>query len=273
MGSLVGGYDRGKRVEGHPRPLEKEEGVRSELDKVLTFNQKLFRGDCMDILPAIENASIDMILTDPPYGISFKSGKQRGSTREGKKEIRVRESSYFRQIENDATIPLEYLRELYRVLKPGGGVYIFSHWRTIGDLQSQLLIEGFTLKNLIVIAKTNHGMGDLKGSYAPKHELVSFCSKGRHVLDNSQGRISDVLPGVVIYSGRKHLHPNEKPLSWLTPFIERSSHEGDVILDPFMGSGSVGEACKRLGRRFIGVELDPEYFSVAVKRLYGEDER
>jgi len=110
-------------------------------------------------------------------------------------------------------------------------------------------------------------MGDLNGSFAPKHELILFACKGRHVLHFPDKRLADIWKCSVKYSGSFRLHPNEKPLSWVENIIACSSVIGDVVLDLFCGSGSFLEASKRLERRFIGVEIDQHYHKLSVDRL------
>lgn len=120
------------------------------------------------------------------------------------------------------------------------------------------------MKNLIIWNKNNHGSGDLKGSYAPKYELILFGHKGRSLFRDK--RISDVIDFDKIPS-KKLKHPTEKPLGLLKIFIEKSSDKENVILDPFIGSGTTAVACKRLNRNFIGFEISQNYVDVANKRL------
>lgn len=227
----------------------------------------LFNNDCLKEMENIPENSIDLVFTDPPYGINYKSNKQTGDTRKGK-EIKVREYSYFSNISGDEKLMTEYLPKLYTKLIDGGALYLFCHWKYWSELEKAVSHAGFKVKNMIVIHKSNHGMGDLHGGYAPKHELILFASKGRHVFQKSEyGRGSDVIYGKVLFSGSHRWHPNEKPVSWLTPIIARSCRPEGTILDPFMGSGSIGVACKALNRKFIGIEINDEYFKIAKNRL------
>ena len=122
----------------------------------------------------------------------------------------------------------------------------------------------FKLKNIIVWNKNNHGTGDLKGSYAPKHEFILFGHKGRTLL--REKRIADVIDCAKIPS-KKLTHPTEKPQELLEIFIKQSSDEGSIIFDGFMGTGSCGIVAKKLNRKFVGVELDSTYFNIACERL------
>jgi len=226
-------------------------------------------GDCLNILSDMEDESVDMVITDPPYGIDYVSNRQgvdRRTSVATRRDTIVREA-YFNRIENDQSLPYEWLSLAYRLLKEESAIYIFCHWTMWGELQGHVNNAGFKVKNMLVLKKSNHGMGDLKGSYAPKHELVLFATKGRHILNFPNGRDKDVLDVPVMFSGAKRLHPNEKPESWIEPFVLNSSKENDLVLDPFFGSGVVGAVCERLKRRYIGVEISREYCRVARKRL------
>jgi len=108
-------------------------------------------------------------------------------------------------------------------------------------------------------------MGDLQGSYAPKHEFVIFAHKGRRILNGF--RYADIIKAK--RTGNEY-HPTEKPVDLLALFIKASSDVGEIVLDPFMGSGSTGVACIKTGRKFIGIELNQNYFSTAVKRINGD---
>jgi len=230
---------------------------------------QLMQGDCLERMKEIPAGSVDMVLTDPPYGISYKSGHQgydRRAYLETRERVKVRES-YFKQIANDDTLPIEWLPEAYRVLRDGGSAYVYAHWRRAGALCDAMEAAGFKVKSMVVVAKSNHGMGDLKGAFAPKHEFLIFAAKGRHLLDFPDGREKDVWHLPIKFTGSRKHHPNEKPLSWLTKPLDHSAPKGGVVLDPFMGSGSTGVACVNTGRRFLGIEIDPEYFAIAEKRV------
>ena len=105
-------------------------------------------------------------------------------------------------------------------------------------------------------------MGDLKGSYAPKYEMIIFAHKGRRLLNGF--RYADIIKANI--TGNK-FHPTEKPVGILEMFIKNSSDENAVVFDGFMGSGSTGVACVNTNRRFIGIELDKGYFEIAKKRI------
>jgi DNA modification methylase len=232
----------------------------------------LFFGNCVPLLKRLPQEFVNLIFTDIPYGINFKSNRQgldrKSSIKVGKDVKLENKREYFTQINNDDSLPsIEWLQESYRILKNNSAIYICVHWETFGELKSQVIECGFKPKNLIVLNKSNHGMGDLKGQFAPKHELILFATKGRHILNFPEKRMNDVWDVPVKFTGAKRLHPNEKPLSWISPAILCSSKEDEIVLDPFMGSGSTGEASLKLKRKFIGMDNDKNYVEVARERL------
>lgn len=227
---------------------------------------KLFLSNCEDILKKAGNDTVDLIVTDIPYGINYKSNKQNCNTRTGK-SIKIDREEYFDKINNDDEIPISWLKDAYRILKNNSAIYIFIHWSKWGELKIAVEEVGFQVKNMIVINKSNHGMGDLKGDYAPKHELVLFAVKGRHILNKANGRLNNVLELPIKFSGAIRLHPNEKPISWAEPFILESSKENDLVLDPFMGSGFVGKAALKNKRKFVGIDNDKKYYDIALKTI------
>ena len=140
---------------------------------------------------------------------------------------------------------------------------MFCSWHHV-DFFKQEIEKYFVLKNIIVWNKNNHGSGDLKGSYAPKHEFVLFAHKGRALLQNK--RKEDVIDCPKIPSN-KLVHPTEKPIELLQTFIQSSSYEGGIVLDGFIGGGSTALACISTGRKYIGFELDKNYYEVATERM------
>ena len=245
-----------------PKPFD---GVKHDLKE----HGILYQADCLDLLASMPDKSVDLVVTDPPYGIHFKSNRQRVDRKKsvkGEGSVIVRDH-YFQEIENDSGENFAWIKEVYRVLKENCAVYIFCHWTKWSALSRAVYLAGFTIKNMIVLNKSNHGMGDLKGSYAPKHELLLFAVKGKHELRFPSGRDKDIWNVPVKFSGARKFHPNEKPFVWLVPTIANSSDVGDTVLDPFMGSGTTGIVSVGMDRKFIGCDQDVEYFDVSIKRI------
>ena len=216
-------------------------------------NYRLYNDDCLEIMNKIEDNTIDLIVTDPPYLMDYQSNRR-------KKEDR------FDKIKNDKgnyILIQEYLQECHRIMKDNTAIYCFCSWHNI-DFFKREFEKYFKLKNILVWNKNNHGTGDLKGSYAPRHEFILFGHKGRTLL--REKRIADVIDCPKITS-KKLTHPTEKPQELLEIFIKQSSDIGDIVFDGFMGTGSCGIVANKLHRKFIGIELDENYFNIGYKRL------
>ena len=217
------------------------------------MSYKLYQGDCLEVMGGIEDKSVDLIVTDPPYLMDYQSNRR-------KKEDR------FDKIKNDKgnyMLIQDYLEECHRIMKDNTAIYCFCSWHNIDFFKNEFE-KYFKLKNILVWNKNNHGTGDLKGSYAPKHEFILFGHKGRTLL--REKRIADVIDCPKI-SSNKLTHPTEKPQDLLEIFIKQSSDVGSIIFDGFMGTGSCGIAAKKLNRKFVGIELDEKYFNIAKDRL------
>jgi len=215
---------------------------------VTLLPNELYCGDSFNILKYLDTNSIDMVVTDPPYGMEFRSNYRK-----------VR----YERIANDGNVDWteEVIGELYRVMKPDTALYWFCSFHSI-DVFLSVIKNKFNIKNILIWEKNNTGMGDLTGSYAPKYEMIIFAHKRRRLLNGR--RDPDILH--FNRTGNKN-HPTEKPVDLLEYLISKSSNEGDLILDPFIGSGSTAVACKNINRQYIGIEIDLEYYRIATERL------
>ena len=142
-------------------------------------------------------------------------------------------------------------------------IYIFCSWHNI-DVFKQKIGLHFNIKNILIWEKNNHGSGDLLGDYAPKYEMVLFCSNGTKKLN--MGRHANVLKSPKTANDN---HPTEKPVNLISFFIEKSSKEGDIVLDTFAGSFSTAQACKQKKRNFICFEIEAEYCKTAKNLIDG----
>ena len=210
---------------------------------------KLLQGDCLELMKDIPDGSVDLVLTDPPYGMAFKSNYRKVK---------------YNEIKNDKSLEFieKYVGECFRILKHNTAVYFFCSWHNV-DVFKRAIEKKFKIKNILIWEKNNTSMGDLKASYAPKYEMIIFAHKGRKLLNGF--RYADIIKAN--RTGNK-LHPTEKPVDILELFIKNSSNENAVVFDGFMGSGSTGVACVNTNRNFIGIELDENYFNIAKERIY-----
>lgn len=224
----------------------------------------LYNADCLEVMKTIPDNSIDCIVTDPPYLITSRGN---GGTSGGmfQKKI-VNKGKVFDK--NDVDIE-DWLEEFYRILKDKTHCYIMTNNRNIYHYLDVIDKSKFHyVKNLIWV-KDNKIMGQ---TYMSQFEYVIMLRKGQHKRINNCGT-SDVLviPNKKLKNQEgKTIHDTEKPVELMKTLVENSTKEFDVVLDPFMGIGSTGVACKNTNRNFIGIELDEKYFNIAKNRIEGE---
>lgn len=196
-------------------------------------------------------ASVDLVLTDPPYGISYK-GSGRGGT--GGTIAGDKDLNSLRDV-----MPL-----LDRVLRRDRHAYIFAAPQRLGEALD-IVTDYWNVKNVVVWDKGNQGTrGDLTAGYAWNWEAIIYASKGRRPLSRPRPRC------VFRYdwsAKRDPVHPTVKPVTLLSWLIANSTAAGELVLDPFAGSGTTLRAAQQLGRRAIGVELDERHCASAVRRL------
>jgi site-specific DNA-methyltransferase (adenine-specific) len=126
-------------------------------------------------------------------------------------------------------------------------------------------IAGFAVKSVVVWDRMAHGMGDLKSAFAPRYDTCIFAVKGSYAFPD--GRPVDVIQCQRL-DGAKLKHPNEKPVELMRRLIETTTKPGDLILDPFAGSGTTLVAALQSGRRYMGVEISPQHYETAQRRIY-----
>lgn len=204
---------------------------------------KIHEEGCLKLLPEIKSNSVDMILTDPPYGMNFVSNHRKNK---------------YDKIKNDDGC-LDWLDEVskqsYRISKNNTAHYIFCSYHNI-DLFKQAFEKNFQIKNILIWEKNNTSMGDLTGNFASKTEFILFIQKGRPLIRGK--RDSNILK---FNRTANEIHPTQKPINLNEYLISKFSDELDLICDPFMGSGSSMAACRNLNRNYMGFEISDEWES------------
>ena len=217
---------------------------------------ELWHGDCLELMNNIPDGSVDLVLTDPPYLCDYS--RHDSKSRFSKKTANDENNSA-----NEGMIE-RYLQECFRIMKENTAIYCFCNYKKIDFFKQQIENAGFNLKNIIIWDKQRNGMGDLSTTFGYSYEFIIFASKGQPKIRGK--RISDVWKFSRV-KPKEQTHQNQKPIDLLKQAIEKSSDEGAVVFDGFMGSGSCGVACVNTNRHFIGIELDEGYFNIAKKRI------
>jgi DNA modification methylase len=224
------------RLRGQPS------GIAAGSPLLSQYLNSILLGDCCFVMQHFPDNSIDFVLTDPPYLINYHSRDGRNIAGD----------------KNDAWLTPAFA-EAYRVLKSGGFCVSFYGWSKADRYLAAWRAAGFRpVGHLVLIKSYTSGSAFLQY----RHEQAYLLAKGR--VDYPLSPISDVLYWK--YTGNR-LHPTQKPVRGMMRIIRAFSSPGDVVLDPFCGSGSVLLAAKILGRRYIGIELRQDYCETAQRRL------
>ncbi len=202
----------------------------------------IVQGDCTRILRRLPNACVDLVVTDPPYGVNYRDRLNRTIANDDRPE-RI----------------LGVFDDVYRVLKPNTLCVCFYGWNRVDAFFRAWRQAGFVPVGHIVWQKN---YASSRSFLQARHEQAYLLAKGRPAKPAIP--LNDVQPWE--YSGNR-IHPTEKSVSILRPLIESFSRPGEFVLDPFAGSGSTCVAAALCGRRFMGVELDVQYHKLAVARL------
>lgn len=225
--------------------------------KSLDLN-KIYNIDCIEGMKEIPDNYIDLIVTDPPYLISYKTNRRK----ESKINTRLNFNTVIQNDDNPELIE-KYIKECHRIMKNDTAMYIFCSWKT-ADIFKQELEKYFEIKNQIIWDKGNHTAGDLEAQFGQTYEIMFLVNKGRCKFNGE--RINDMwfFPKV---TGKEQVHQNQKPQPLIEQCIMKHSKENDIVFDGFMGSGTTAFAAKRLKRNFIGFEIEKNYCDEANKKI------
>ncbi len=201
---------------------------------------KIIQGDCIQIMKEMPSRYIDLIVTDPPYGDNVGYGWNNKTIINNENPL----------------INCTALVEMYRVLKLNSSLYLFTNWKHYPFLTEFISrYTKFKIRHLVVWEKHNFGLG---WAFRHQYELILVLEKGKPKYNLKN--FSDVQTASHINHNKSN-HPHQKPVDLLMKMIEHSSKVGDLVLDPFAGSGSTGKACEKLDRKWIGIELDEKWIN------------
>lgn len=233
--------------------------VKIEFNDGIIYNE-----NCMDILKSLEDASVDLIATDPPYKMAARGNH--GSTG----GMLAKKIGMSGQVFTHNNIDcVQYAPEFYRVLKDGSHCYVMTNHFNLIHMLNTFTANGFHFIKSLIWDKGNKIMGQF---YMSQFEYILFFRKGAGKKINNCGT-SDILSIPNIKQKKfdgSNYHDTEKPVELMKILIENSSQVGDIVLEPFMGIGATCVAAHQCGRRFIGCELDKDYFETSRRRLQGE---
>ena len=247
----------------------------------LPLNQ-ILSGDCIEAMDALPAESVDLVFADPPYNLQLKGELHRPDN--SKVDAVNDHWDQFDSFRVYDDFSKEWLRAARRILKPNGAIWVIGSYHNIFRVGTALQDAGYWILNDVIWRKSNP-MPNFRGMRLTNaHETMIWAGKSeksrptfnyealKALNDGVQMRSDWVLP---ICTGHERLkdeaghkaHPTQKPESLLHRILVGSTNPGDVILDPFFGTGTTGAVAKMLGRDFIGIEREEAYRKVATKRI------
>ena len=260
-----------EKIENHIRRASAELSIDIDDFETISKNSIVANGNCIDCLDKIETNSVDLILTDPPYNLGNFMHERNTNL------IKMRENQFayagwddlgYDDWMNHMDL---FFKQSNRVLKKKGGLIVFMSLIKIESLIKLAQKNKFYYKTVGIWHKKNPMPRNMNLHFINSTEgWVYFINEGTTGTFNNKGKvIHDFIETSLTPKTEKGFggHPTQKPLSILTKFVDILSNPNDVVLDPFMGSGSTGVAAEILDRKFIGIELEKKYYEIAKQRI------
>lgn len=227
----------------------------------MTTENHIILKDCREGIDLIPDKSIDIVLTDPPFGVAYKS----------KMSVTPAGKAWAKEIANDDDLDgaLQLFDEAMRKLlatkvKDEFECYVFTKWSILPQWMEVIQnLPGLEVKMLLVWDKMEPGLGDLEGNWGCGHEMILYCKRGRRPVAKRRGAVL----GHHKTSHHHAIHPTEKPVGLLTELLKMSGGAGDTVVDLFSGSGSTSVAAQKLGMNSWAFEVDPDHHARSVERL------
>ena len=241
--------------------------------KLLTqtdFLNKFLNGKCEEVMATMPDECVDLIVTSPPYNLRNSTGNGMKDGRGGKWANAALLKGYAEAEYNDNLPHEEYvawqrkcLEQMMRLLKPDGAIFYNHKWRVQGGLLQDRadIVAGFPVRQ-IIIWRRKGGINFNKGYFLPTYEVIYLIAKKDFVLAKGANSYGDIWE---FGQEQKNDHPAPFPVALIERVI--GSTNADIVLDPFMGSGTTAIAATKLGRKFVGIELSKNYIKMAKERL------
>lgn len=231
---------------------------------------EIFNDDAIRAMQGLETESIDLVLTDPPYGLQpHTAGRGWGKLRKNS----INETQWDNLTDTDFTDLMEgFMTESFRALKKGGAMVVFCSTQKTADALTAAEKAGLYYKTFGVWHKTNPLPRNMKIDFLHSVEMWGYFIKGAKsgTFNGECKPVHDFISCPTAVGKERQVgggHIAQKPVKLMEHFVRLLSNRGEIVLDPFMGTGTTGVAALRLGRDFIGVEKDEKYFATAKARL------
>ena len=229
----------------------------------MVLTHKIICGDCIEVMKEMESNSVDLVVTDPPYFVLNQN-----------KQLEKADWDNFENIRYFIEFTKKWLGECYRLLKQDTQVYTF--WSQMWIKEFWNLEQPFEIKRMLIWDNPCKTKGFTSKMYLWNYTPIFFLSKGKvrkfnaSFLKKENVDVFRFPAPQTNFLNDRQLHFLQKPLKLIEIMIKNSSNEGEIVLDPFLGSGTTMVAAERLGRNSIGIEISKEYCEIAYKRLLNE---
>jgi len=219
------------------------------------MKDQIIHDDSINHMSTMDDESIDLVVTDPPYLMDYKTGRRKNKSHDFCTAI---------DGDSDPQLITDYIKECHRILKDNTAMYMFCNANKIDFFKSEIEENGFIIKNIIVWDKGTHSAGDLAHAFGKRHEFIILANKGSSKIRGA--RLQDIwnFPRV---AGNNQLHQNQKPVKLIEQCIIKHSDPGDLIFDGFVGSGTTAMAALNQNRHYYCIEKEIKYFNIAMNRL------
>ena len=258
-GDLIGTMEAVSVHAAYKELVRRQELEKRKAESMQVELKNLILGDAIEKVLEIPNGLVDLLITDPPYGETQTGSSSRGRT------SRIRENWDFAEQRSDRVFQmLDALFERVKPkLKPNAHIYIFTNWKSWSRLEA-VAEKYFEILNCLIVPYPRMSLGPRDTGYRRSYTMIMFASNGeeRKLTRPNQ---PDVIQGMDVPDFK--YHPAEKSVELLKYLISNSTIEGELVLDPFCGSGSTLVAAEELGRRWIGIEIEQKWYEVAKARV------
>ncbi len=269
-------------VAGMGRDTKVEDKKSSAGNEAKDKEGQILQGECLEVMASLPAASVDMMFADPPYNLQL-SGELLRPNNHSRVDGVDHDWDQFETFKAYDAFTADWLKAARRLLKPDGSLWVIGSYHNIFRVGATLQDLGFWILNDVIWRKTNP-MPNFRGRrFTNAHETLIWCARDKDsryrfnyeamksLNDDLQMRSDWLLPLCTgperLKKNGKKAHPTQKPESLLHRAILASTEVGDVVLDPYFGSGTTGAVAKKLGRRYVGIEQDAEYVKIAEQRL------
>jgi len=237
-------------------------------------DNKIYNTDCLELMKKIPSGSIDLIFADPPYNLS-KSNYKIKFVKSGGKDLNTNKGSWdFTELNDSEKFTKKWLQASLRILKEGGAIWVAGTYHNIYLVGYLMQKMGFEILNEVLWHKSDATPNLSCTRFVADHENFIWARKGKKNTFNYE-KMKELNGGKQMRAiwtrgktaGGKKIHPTQKPEWLLERIILSTSKEGDLIFDPFMGSGTTAVVAKKLKRRYLGSEINLTYYLDSLKRI------